>query len=146
MSSLRSNFDCYGTVSPPQEGVQGRPRKVHAEAEEGIVDFLEEYPTAQLDEICDFLSDEYDIDVTRMTASRVLRKLKVTYKTVRRVHTEQDPYLRASYMASLTELSAEQLVYIDESAANERTKDRKYGWSPKGMPCRVRSVGKRSKR
>lgn len=27
------------------------------------------------------------------------------------------------------------LVYVDESAANERTLDRKYGWAPRGLPA-----------
>ena len=102
VSNLRSNFDCYGTVSPPPVGVQGRPRKVNAEAEEGIVDFLEEYPTARLDEVCDFLNDEYDVRVSRNTAGRVLHRLNQTSKVARRVHTEQDPEVRALFMANLT--------------------------------------------
>ena len=32
---------------------------------------------------------------------------------------------------------------MDESAADKRTKDRKWGWSLKGLPCRVRQSGKR---
>jgi hypothetical protein len=37
-------------------------------------------------------------------------------------------------------------MYIDESAANERSLDRKFGWSPKGVPARVVSSAKRSKK
>ena len=33
----------------------------------------------------------------------------------------------------MSELSYDQLIYIDESAANERSLDRKYGWSLKGQ-------------
>ena len=29
----------------------------------------------------------------------------------------------------------EQLIYIDVSAANEKTLDRKYGWAPRGYPA-----------
>jgi DDE superfamily endonuclease len=29
------------------------------------------------------------------------------------------------------------LVFLDESAANERTGDRRCGWSPQGVVCRV---------
>ena len=35
----------------------------------------------------------------------------------------------------LTTYDATQLVFVDESAANERTLDRKYGWAPKGLPA-----------
>jgi len=46
----------------------------------------------------------------------------------------------------LSELSYDQLIYIDESAANERSLDHKYGWSPKGQPARLISPAKRSKK
>ena len=147
VSQLRSSYDVFGTVSPPHPGVQGRPRKVHAEAEEGVIDFLEEYPTARRDEVCDFLWDEYDIQCVPMTAGRVLQKLRLTHKVAQRVHREQDAELRAAYLAKVVEhYSAEQVIAVDESAANERTKDRRYGWSPKGMPCRVKLHGRKSHR
>jgi len=37
-------------------------------------------------------------------------------------------------------------MYIDESGANERSLDRKYGWSEKGVPARVISSAKRTKK
>jgi len=127
--------------------VQSRPVKIHKEAEEGIIDFLEEYPTARRDEICDFLFDEYDIQCGVMTVSRALKRINMTHKVAGRIHTEQDAELRAAYLAEIAQLyTADQIVAIDESAANERTRDRKYGWSPKGMPCRVKLPGRRSKR
>ena len=47
-------------------------------------------------------------------------------------------------MQRLADWSYEQLIYIDESAANERSLDRKYGWSAKGTPARLISSAKRS--
>ena len=139
ISQLRSHYEVFGTVTPPHPGIQGRPRLIHAEAEEGIIDFLEEYPTARRDEICDFLFDEYDIQCGPVTVGRVLQRLKVTNKVIGRIHTEQDSKLRSTYLVEIAQLySAEQIVAIDESAANERTRDRRYGWSPKGKPCRVK--------
>jgi DDE superfamily endonuclease len=41
---------------------------------------------------------------------------------------------------------AEQLVFIDETAANERTLDRKFGWSPVGLPSREIRPARRSQR
>ena len=49
-------------------------------------------------------------------------------------------------MVQLSGLRYDQLIYIDESAANERSLDRKYGWSPKGQPAGLISPAKRSKR
>ena len=40
-------------------------------------------------------------------------------------------------MHCLREWEPDQLVYIDESVANERTLDRKWGWAPKGRAARI---------
>ena len=70
---LRSHYEAFGTVSPPPLGVQGRPLKIHKEAEEGIINFLEEYPTARRDDIYDFLFNEYDIHYNIITISDILK-------------------------------------------------------------------------
>ena len=38
------------------------------------------------------------------------------------------------------------LVFVDESAANERTLDRKYGWAPKGRAARYMCPLQRTKK
>lgn len=59
---------------------------------------------------------------------------------------QQNPELRAQWMSKLSSWTADQLIFIDESAANERTADRKYGWAPVGLtPREARAFG-RSKR
>ena len=63
VSRLRSVYNVFATVSPLYPGVQGRPRKIYKEVEEGIIDFIEEYPTARQDEVYDFLLDKYDINI-----------------------------------------------------------------------------------
>ena len=53
---------------------------------------------------------------------------------------------RDDWVIRLGDWQADQLVFIDESAANERTMDRKYGWAPLGLPsCETRPC-KRSER
>jgi len=46
---------------------------------------------------------------------------------------QQDPELRTYWIQSLSNWTAEQLVLVDESAANERTGYRKCGWAPVGV-------------
>ena len=108
-------------------GVQGRPRKIHHEAEKGIKDFLDKYPTTQLDNIEDFLADEYNIKASLSTSSRCLKRIRVTYKTARRVHTEQDEAIRAAYFTEVAcSYTTDQIVAVNKSVANKQTKDRKY--------------------
>ena len=46
---------------------------------------------------------------------------------------QQNPELRADWIRRLASYDANQLIFVDESAANERTADRKYGWAPIGV-------------
>lgn len=57
---------------------------------------------------------------------------------------ERSKLLREEWMTRLTEWQPEQLMFLDESAANERTLDRKYGWSPVGSIARVSEPFKRT--
>jgi transposase len=63
-----------------------------------------------------------------------------------KVALQQDPSLRADWIARIRHYTAEQIVCVDESAANSRTADRKYGWSPIGVPCHGVQELKREKR
>ena len=91
----------------------------------------------------EFLLSEFGISVTQLTVSRLLKNLNQTHKRVERTHSKRDDELRAYFRAKIYKYKANQLVFVDESAANERIKDRKYGWLLKGLPCRVRMSGKR---
>ena len=46
----------------------------------------------------------------------------------------------------MTEWKSEQVMFLDESAANERTSDRKYGWSLVGLKAEFAESLKKSKK
>lgn len=52
---------------------------------------------------------------------------------------------RAEWRERKTHWRAEQMVFLDESAVNERTLDRKYGWAPVGLEASVTSPFHRSR-
>jgi len=110
---LRQNLDAFDTVSPPPLSVQGRPRKITREAEEGILDFIEQNPTAYQDEIAEFLLSEYGIGTHRTTVCRALKKLNQTHKKTEKANNERDDNARADWRARLCEYKANQIVYLD---------------------------------
>ena len=59
---------------------------------------------------------------------------------------QRDEDLRNRWIAKLTEFEAAQLVFCDESAANERTLDRKRGWALSGTACRTKITAKKTTR
>jgi transposase len=101
--------------------VQGRPRKIHTEAEEGILDFLDDNPTAYLDEIQDVLLTEYQITASVPTGSRCVKKLRLTHKKTTPPNTAQDDALRARYFARIAGVPSTRIVVVDESAADVLT-------------------------
>ena len=92
---LQERLDAFGTVSPPHPSVQGRPRKIHQAAREGVADLLEQNNTVYQDEIVDFLAEEYGITISQSTVSRLLKQLQITHKKVERAYKERDDILRA---------------------------------------------------
>jgi transposase len=146
VSKLNVNLHCFGTVSPAHPSVQGRPRQIPFEAEQGILEFIDQNPTCYQDEIVDFLLTEYGISVHRTTVSRVLKKLNQTHKRIERLFPEASDVARAQFRSKMAEYKANQIVFLDESAANERTGDRRMGWSLRGLPCKVVCSNRRSTR
>jgi transposase len=94
---LKNQFDAFGTVSAPPMIVQGRPRKIHREAQEAVVEFLEQNPSAYQDEIVDFLAEEFEIFVHRTTVCRLLKDVDITHKKIGRAYTDRDDIVRAHW-------------------------------------------------
>ena len=59
---------------------------------------------------------------------------------------ERNEELRDFWRATVANYNAQQLIFLDESAANERTGDHWYGWSPARTKAVVYSSIKRSQR
>ena len=78
---------------------------------------------------------------------RELKKMKWSRKVATKKASEQSNALRRVFRARMQlNCTAEQIVAIDESACNERTSDRKYGWSPVGQSVELDYSIKRSER
>ena len=120
----------------------------------GLHEFLLSKPWAYQDEMQQFLYDDFKIWVDVSTISRVLFWEKMSRKKVWiqlhlliwtrlltcLVTTKSSTTcerLRDEWKVCLTEWRPDQLMFIDESAANERTLDRKYRWSRIGTQCVV---------
>ena len=102
-----------------------------------LLDFLENQSTTYLDEMQDFLYDEFDLQVSITTIHSTLERAHWSWKAVKAHAAERNAVLRNAWIGVQKSWRADQLVFLDESAANERTGDRKYSWSPIGTICGV---------
>jgi transposase len=140
------SLQIWNQIHPPLVVKQGRPRVIHQAAEDELMAIIDIDSVMYLNEMTDHLWEEFEIYCSISTISRVLKRLRVTRKITERPNSARDNVLRAHWQAKMTEYSAAQLVVVDESAANERTGDRRWGWSERGNTCRVTGSGIRSTR
>jgi len=75
----------------------------------------------------DFLFDEFDMLTSPSTIRRVLQTARWSRKAISKRAAERSGPLRTTWQGRQKEWFADQLVFLDESAANERTGDRKQG-------------------
>jgi transposase len=91
--------------------------------------------------------NEFDLEVSLTTVWRELERMNYSRKVASKRAKEQSEPLRRVYLARMAEhYTADQIVALDESACNERTGDRKYGWSPRNEPVELTYSFKRSER
>jgi len=94
----------------------------------------------------DFLYDEFDTQVSIATVHNILARARWSRKTVKAWAAQRSAPLRNAWIGIQKSWTADQLVFLDESALNERTGDRKYGWAPIGSACEVSRPLKRLER
>ena len=86
-----------------------------------------------VDEMQWFLWDKFDIWMSECTISRWLKREDIRKKRIRFLATERNQFLRNDWIQRLAQWKHYQMIFVDESAANKRTKDRKHGWAPIGV-------------
>jgi transposase len=144
---MRLSLEYWGTPYPPRTVRLGRPLILREAQRARFVEYLEGRPGAYLEEIQDFLYDEFDIEISITSVWRELDKMRWSRKVATKRAKEQSDPLRRVYLARVAQhYTANQIVALDESACNERTGDRKYGWSPINTPVELSYSFKRSER
>ena len=93
-----------------------------------------------------FLYDEYNLIVARSTLSAGLKRRGWSRKVMRMVAQQRNPGLRDDWTIRICGYRRDQFVFVDESACNKKTMDRKYGWAPVNEPAEGISELERSKR
>lgn len=121
LQSMRKSWGLYGTVFIPSENKGGRPRVISELHEHALLEYLEQRPMSYLDKMALFLLDEYGLIVDETTVWRALHRLGWTRKIQRKVARERNQTLRNAWFVKLGGWRADQLIFLDESAACERT-------------------------
>lgn len=133
---IRQNLQMYGTPFVPRLRQSGRPNSLSPAALEGLVEYVERYPTAHQKEMRWFLWEEFGVVAHQSTVSRALHKLDITRKKAQRISSRQSAELRTQWLVESRDYLAEQFVFVDESNFNESTGWRRFGWAAVGCAAR----------
>ncbi len=140
---FQANLFMYGSPFRPQFRPKGAPRKVFPAAEDSLITYLEQQPWAMQKEMVWFLWEEWGLYVHQSTISRILKRRRWSNKKGQRVGIRQNDELRLNWVADLLQLTAEQLVFVDETLFNETTGWRHQAYAPVGEPARYQASRKR---
>ena len=114
--------------------LRGRPRILHGEALEYVMDLLRAHPSMYLDEITALLDKHFDLSLSLSALQRTLSALGFSLKKLRKIPVQRDDYVREEWKAWMfRHFTADQLVFADESSKDDRTSIRNYGRSIAGQ-------------
>lgn len=143
---MRLSWELFGQPYPPATCRRGRPAILTGQQLEYLFKYLDLRPTAYLDEMMWYLYDQFGIILNEKTLWGTLSRECWSRKVCKKVSQQRNEQLRAQWQAKRLFWRNNRICTVDESASNERTADRKYGWSPKGIPARDLHSLKRSER
>lgn len=132
---IRENMLLYCSPFTPSQRRMGRPRRTTLAQEQALVQFVEQQPWATQPEMMRFLWEEWELPIHQSTISRILKKHRVSLKKGER-KARPNKELQLNWIAQLLGLTAEQLVFIDETLFNETTRWRRHAWAPIREPTR----------
>jgi transposase len=131
---VRANVRAFGAPSAPKAAV-GRPSRIPRHVLDALLDHLLTKPDLYIDEMAEFILDEFEINASEHSVRRSLKACDWSKKKTQRVACERDRDLRDACLYELSEYKSYQLVFVDESGCDTLAGVRRTGWAPRGMPA-----------
>jgi len=143
---MRKRYEVFGTLEKPMKLKPGPEKVITEEAGDYLLELLVGDADYYLEELQYQLLVEFEIYPSTSTISRYIKSRAFSRKRLQRHAAQRDSSARAAYWLEMGVFGAEQLIFVDESAANERSAERKWGFSPRGLPATVSRTLHRSQR
>ena len=133
ISRWRQNDRVHGSVVPPPNPMQCRPRILNGDMTHDLYTLLEEAPEMYLSEIQDWVALAYEVHISRNALHMNIRDAGITFKLLRKAAAERDEDLRQEWKQDVNaHFTASQMVFVDETSKDDRTIYRHYGRSVAG--------------
>jgi transposase len=126
--------------------IEHKSRKLNQFHEIELLKYVKQRSHAYLNEMCWFVWNEFEIFVNDSIVNRALKRLSLNKKKMMKQTAQRNQQLRNDWMQRLSEWIAEQLIFLNENAACERTDDRRYDWVSSNIVFTMSQNLRRSKR
>lgn len=132
VQTMTNRIEAFDSIENPKVMRKGPVPRFNNAMREELGWLLVTRPDYYQDELQFYFYDNWDIWVHRTTISREIKKLDLTHKRLQFEAEQRSCVERDLYLLQLSTLTAEQLVFADESSVSGKTLDRKNGYSPRG--------------
>ncbi|UZO06843.1 uncharacterized protein OCT59_027150 [Rhizophagus irregularis] len=147
VNKIIRRYNRWACVKNPFKGIPGR-RKLFSRADMAVLRNL-------VAEKADWYLDELVYEMECLTGKRAsiaalwrsLQYMGITRKKLHKAALERNDIIRAHYLGVIGEhYTPNQLIFLDESAKDERSLSRLYGYSPRNIRAHKKVVFVRGKR
>ncbi|MCG5056968.1 MAG: IS630 family transposase [Limnoraphis sp. WC205] len=147
IQKLLKQYRETGDIHPQPQGGSPEP-KLKGEQLIDLIEIIENYTDATLEELCDLLEEKLQVRVSRATMGRITHQFNYTgqKKTLYAAEKESQKIQekRVDYWSKIREIRVENLIFIDESGVNLAML-RLYGRALKGKRARGKKPQKRGR-
>jgi hypothetical protein len=133
-------------IKNPFARAVGRTRSLSTGDINYMVSLVAARPKIYLDELQEELFSVRGTEVSIPTISRALRHWEISNKNVASEALERNELLRATWQAEYGDIPAEYCVWLDEASVDDKTNQRRRGWSGVGQACVCRETFIRGRR
>jgi transposase len=134
----KQNNRLYGSVIPPPNPMQCRPRILNSDMTHDLYTLLEEAPEMYLSEIQEWIALAFEVHISRAALHLNIRDAGISFKLLRRAAAERDEDLRQEWKNEVNaHFMASQMVFVDETSKDDRTIYRHYGRSVVGRRATI---------
>jgi hypothetical protein len=146
MQRMRFNWTHFDEMIAFVLIIKHKSRKLSQFHEIELLKYLKQRSHVYLNEMCWFVWNEFEISVNDSIVNKALKRLSWNRKKMMRQIAQRNQQLRNDWMQRLNEWIAEQLIFLNESAACERTDDCRYDWISSNIIFTMSQNLRRSKR
>jgi hypothetical protein len=146
MQRMRFNWTQFDEMIAFVLIIKHKFRKLNQFHEIELLKYLKQRSHAYLNEMCWFVWNEFEIFVNDSIVNKALKRLSWNKKKMMRQTTQRNQQLRNDWMQRLSEWIAEQLIFLNESAACERIDDRRYDWASSSITFMISQNLRKSKK